>query len=241
MINWGLVPAGAVLPFPFASFLGTGESGTISGLAVTDIEVYKGVSMTQRNSDAGYALMDTDGIDIDSRTGIQGFSIDTGENTDAGFYAAGGFFWVVVDAITVDGVTVRLIVGTFRLGAAESVAGVPKVDVSHVAGTSQTARDIGATLGAAGAGLTAVAWNAAWDTEVQSEVTDALNVTLSDSIPADGTAPSAAQALYMLTQFMLEREVSGTTVTVNKPDGTTALFTLTLDDGTTPTAITRAT
>lgn len=32
-----------------------------------------------------------------------------------------------------------------------------------------------AEIGAAGAGLTAVPWNAAWDAEVQSEVTDALN------------------------------------------------------------------
>jgi hypothetical protein len=32
-----------------------------------------------------------------------------------------------------------------------------------------------ATLGSAGAGLTAVPWNAAWDAEVQSEATDALN------------------------------------------------------------------
>jgi hypothetical protein len=41
-------------------------------------------------------------------------------------------------------------------------------------GTAQTARDVGATLGAAGAGLTAVPWNAAWDAEVESEVDDAL-------------------------------------------------------------------
>lgn len=33
-----------------------------------------------------------------------------------------------------------------------------------------------AEIGAAGAGLTAVPWNASWDAEVQSEVTDALNV-----------------------------------------------------------------
>lgn len=32
-----------------------------------------------------------------------------------------------------------------------------------------------AVIGAAGAGLTAIPWNAAWDAEVQSEVTDALN------------------------------------------------------------------
>jgi hypothetical protein len=67
-----------------------------------------------------------------------------------------------------------------------------------------------------------------------------LTTTLADSIPADGTRPSAAQALYMLVQFMTERSVSGTTCTVRKVDGSTSLFTLTLNDGTTPTSITRA-
>jgi hypothetical protein len=95
-------------------------------------------------------------------------------------------------------------------------------------------------IGAAGAGLTAVPWNASWDAEVQSEVADALEATIADSIPADGTAPSVKQALYMLTQFMLERSVSSTTVTVKKPDGSTSLFTLTLNDATSPTSITRA-
>jgi hypothetical protein len=96
-------------------------------------------------------------------------------------------------------------------------------------------------LGVAGAGLTAVPWNPAWDAEVQSEVQDALDGTLADAIPADGTRPSISSALYMLTQFLLERSVSSTTVTVKKPDGSTTLFTLTLDDATTPTSITRAT
>jgi hypothetical protein len=98
-----------------------------------------------------------------------------------------------------------------------------------------------ARIGASGAGLTAVPWNASWDAEVESEALDALNTILTDSIPADGTLPTARQALYMQTQFLLERSVSGTTLTVKKADGTTALFTLTLNDATTPTSITRAT
>lgn len=49
-----------------------------------------------------------------------------------------------------------------------------RVDVGEVLGTAQTAGDIMGTLGAAGAGLTAVPWNAAWDAEVQSECADAL-------------------------------------------------------------------
>jgi len=40
------------------------------------------------------------------------------------------------------------------------------------------------TLGTAGAGLTAVAWNAAWDAEVQSEVNDALVVLKLDHLIA---------------------------------------------------------
>lgn len=84
-------------------------------------------------------------------------------------------------------------------------------------------------------------WNATALAAIEGEVDDALESTVADSIPSDGTRPSVKQALYMLTQFMLERSVSTTTVTVNKVDGSTALFTLTLDDDTTPTSITRAT
>lgn len=138
MINWGAIPVGTVIPFPFAAFGTNGESLTLSGLAVTDIEVYGGVSMTQRASDAGFALMDTDGIDIDGRTGIHGFSIDTSDNTDAGFYAAGSLYWVVVDAVTINSQTVRFLAGTFRLVPAETTAGIPKVDASLIEGSDAT-------------------------------------------------------------------------------------------------------
>lgn len=143
MINFGLVPSGAVLPVIFDSYAGsTGASVTITGLAVTDIEIYKGGSVTQRSSDNGYTLIDTDGIDIDGITGIHGFTIDTGDNTDAGFYAVGSFFTVVVSAITVDSQTVNFVAATFRMGTAESVAGQPKVDAAAVGG--QTASAAGA-------------------------------------------------------------------------------------------------
>jgi hypothetical protein len=75
---------------------------------------------------------------------------------------------------------------------------------------------------------------------VQSNVIDALDETLPDSVPADGTRPTVRQALYIITQFLTEKAVSGTTVTVRKVDGSTSLLTLTLDDATNPTSITRA-
>jgi hypothetical protein len=90
-------------------------SVTITGLAVTDIEIYKAGSMTQRSSDAGYTLLDTDGIDLDGITGIHGFSIDLSDNTDAGFYATGNDYFVVVSAITVDAATVSFVAAQFSI------------------------------------------------------------------------------------------------------------------------------
>lgn len=131
------VPAGDVIPVMFSSYAGaTGASVTLTGLAVTDIEIYKDGSTTQRASDAGYVLLDTDGIDFDAITGIHGFSIDTGDNTDAGFYTVGAWFTVVVSAVTIDSQTVNFIAAMFRIMPAESVAGKPKVDVDAWLGTA---------------------------------------------------------------------------------------------------------
>jgi hypothetical protein len=100
--------AGDTIYFPFDTYDSNGASVTISGLAVTDIEVYKNGSVTQRSSDNGYALLDTDGIDFDGSTGLHGFSIDTSDNSDASFWVNGGQYWVHVNAITCDSQTIKL-------------------------------------------------------------------------------------------------------------------------------------
>lgn len=134
------VPAGDVLPILFSTYDGgTGASITLTGLAVTDIEIYKDGGVTQRASDAGYTLLDTDGIDFDGITGIHGFSIDTGDDTDSGFYAVGAWYHVVVSAVTVDAQTVNFIAAAFRIMAAEDAAGVPDVNVTHLSGDSTAA------------------------------------------------------------------------------------------------------
>jgi hypothetical protein len=160
MINFGEVPANVTLPIAFTTYGKTnGESITLTGLAVTDIEVYKGTSMTQRASDAGYVLMDTDGIDIDGVTGFHGFSIDLSDNTDSGFYAVGSFYTVLVSAVTIDSQTVNFIAATFRIITADQT-GDSYARLGAPAGASVSA-DIAAIeaqtddIGAAGAGLTA--------------------------------------------------------------------------------------
>lgn len=114
-IYLGDFPAGETIYIPFHTFNSTGASVTITGLAVTDIEIYKDGSTTQRASDAGYTLLDTDGIDFDGLTGIHGFSINTADNTDAGFFVAGSDYWVVVSAITVDSQTVNFVPAIFSI------------------------------------------------------------------------------------------------------------------------------
>lgn len=94
--------------------------------------------------------------------------------------------------------------------------------------------------GTAGAGLTALPWNAAWDAEVESEVDDALNAVVADSVAADGVRPSVRQALLMITRFLFEASVSGTTLTITKEDGTTVAMTFTTNSATAPTSITRS-
>lgn len=91
----------------FDSYDSAGASVSITGLAVTDIEIYKNGSTTQRTSDNGYTLLDTDGIDFDGAVGLNGFSVDTSDNSDAGFWADGAQYLIHVNAVTIDGQTVR--------------------------------------------------------------------------------------------------------------------------------------
>lgn len=138
MIHLGDIPAGSTLYIPFATYDSNGASVTMSGLATSDILIYKNGSTTQRSSTSGFTLLDTDGIDFDSITGLHGISVDLSDNTDAGFFVAGSFYWVVISTVTVSTQTVTLVAATFRIVAAESVSGTPKADVSHFGGSVGT-------------------------------------------------------------------------------------------------------
>jgi hypothetical protein len=68
-----------------------------------------------------------------------------------------------------------------------------------------------------------------------------LNAALTESYATDGSAATAAELLYMIYSLLGEFSVSGTTLTAKKLDGSTTAGTFTLDSGTAPTSITRAT
>lgn len=66
-------------------------------------------------------------------------------------------------------------------------------------------------------------------------------VAIAEDYAADGTAATPAQLLYMLWSLMAEKNISSTTLTAKKLDGSTTAMTFTLNDATSPTSITRAT
>lgn len=349
---------GKTIFFPFCTYNAAGASVTITGLAVTDIEIFKGASITQRSSDAGYALVDTDGIDIDGITGLHGFTIDTSDNTDAGFFAAGNDYTVVVSTITADSQTVTFIAGRFSLinragslslidsGTAAAIAdgtitlrsghGITNaasilvvlssgtnakgksriatysgsgdvfnvspawnangettpsgtiiyqvyplplastsdpiaVNVTQIGGVAQSVTDLKdfadtgydpvahkvtgvvladtvttytgntpqtgdafARLGApAGASVSA-------DIATKASPAQILTTALTEAYAADGAAGTLSEILFGLQAFLQERSVSGTALTVKKLDGSTTAMVFTLNNGTAPTSLTRA-
>jgi hypothetical protein len=134
MMNLFAVPANATLYIPFCSYDSAGASVSLGGSpAVGDIAIYKNGSVVQRSSTAGYSVIDTD---FDGVTGLNVLSIDLSNNTDSGFYAAGSQYFVVVSGLDIEGNTVNTVVACFRIVAAESVAGKPKVDVDAWLGTA---------------------------------------------------------------------------------------------------------
>lgn len=70
-------------------------------------------------------------------------------------------------------------------------------------------------------------------------VSDILTTQMTESYNTDGEAPTLAQALFLIIQFLTERTVSGTSVTVKKLDGSTTAYTITLDNAAQPTTFTR--
>lgn len=87
-------------------FFGTNAStgASVNRTTAGAIRVYKNTSVTERTSVTG--ITDTSGFD--SVTGLSGLSIDLSNNTDAGFYAAGNDYVVVLVGAVIDTQTVNV-------------------------------------------------------------------------------------------------------------------------------------
>lgn len=64
---------------------------------------------------------------------------------------------------------------------------------------------------------------------------------MAESYPATGVTATPAQIMYFMKQAFTEFDITGTTISVKKLDGSTEAFTFTMDSASSPTSRTRAT
>lgn len=156
MLNLGDFPVGATVYVPINTFSAAGASVTITGLAVTDIEIYKNGGTTQRASDNGYTLLDTDGIDFDGVTGVHGFSIDLADNSTASFFTAGADYWVVVNAITCDSQTLTFVAAIFSIENRRAAGELVRTTIATLASQTSFTLTAGSADDSAYVGCTVV-------------------------------------------------------------------------------------
>lgn len=162
---------------------GTGEIDTVSGrVQVTEAQIDQIVDevldedMTahQTQGTLGQAIGDP-GADTDTIWGLANTNLDAAVSSRASAAA--------LSTVQADTDDIQAKIGTpANLGGGATVA----ANLSDIEAQTDD-------IGAAGAGLTAVPWNAAWDAEVESEVSDALVAkNLDKLILASGTADSGS-------------------------------------------------
>jgi hypothetical protein len=98
------------------------------------IRIYRNDSTTERTSSNGI----TDTKDFDSQTGVHHCKIDLSDNTDAGFYAEGNDYFVVLNGAVIDGQTVNAALAQFSIGKRPEA----KLSVKGVVGTGSTTTSI---------------------------------------------------------------------------------------------------
>jgi hypothetical protein len=125
--------SGSIVRFMWNSNNAAGASvnPTVNG----SIRIYKDGSTVERTSSAGITYT----AGFDTLTGVHQVSIDLSDNTDAGFYAAGSEYFVVLVGATIDGQTVNAVLaqfsiekksenklkGTFVVGAGATTTSIP--------------------------------------------------------------------------------------------------------------------
>jgi hypothetical protein len=128
-------------------------------------------------------------------------------------------------------------------------AGKMPADVLTIAGTAQTAGDVGSKTGFALTAAYDAAKTAAQAGDAmaltgaeRTSIAGVINTTaITESYRANGAAPTPAQFMSEVLAHLGESSISGTTKTIKGLDHATSKATFTLDSAVTPASITRAT
>jgi hypothetical protein len=120
--------------------------------------------------------------------------------------------------------------------------GVKLADTTHGGGSTTITANVTGNLSGSVGSVTGAVGSVTTPVTLHADYNFAKGTTaMTESYNSDGSAPTPVQALYAILQFLTEKSISDTTMTVKKLDGATSAFTLTLNDATAATAITRAT
>ena len=159
----------------------------------------------------------------------------SGSATSDGLSATGGASGVGIrmGSMTVTGAT--NLTGAVSLGSTLAVSG--NVTFSGAAGfaiTNGITANITGNLSGSVGSLTAN------NDKTGYVLSAAGSAALTEGYAADGGEGTLPQLLYMIQAYLMEKTISGTTLTANKLDGATPAATFTLDSATAPTSITRS-
>jgi len=107
------------------------NTNAVAGASITratngTIRIYKGNSLTERTSSVGI----TDTEDVDTLTGVHHLRIDTSDNTDAGFYAAGSEYQIVLAGATIDGQAINAVLAHFSIERSGGMLALLKTVIS---------------------------------------------------------------------------------------------------------------
>lgn len=183
-----------------------------------------------------------EGVSINANVSGHGLSITASGASKHGILVTGG------SSGTSDGINAVAGVGgvPIRGDITGNITGNVSGSVGSVTGAVGSVTGAVGSVAAGGITAASIATNAvdadALAADAVTEiVSGVLTTAMTEAYAADGVAPTLAQALFAIQQFLQEKAISGTTLTVNKLDGTTAAMTFTLDSATAPTSVTRAT
>jgi hypothetical protein len=129
----GIRAASSTVRFSFTTHAASGAVVAPSNaFESADLDVYKDGSATPRSSAAGITMTSA----FASTTGLHHVDIDLSDNTDAGFYAAGSFYTVVITPDeTVDSLAVVKVLAYFDIG-------VPVANVTQISGDATAADNL---------------------------------------------------------------------------------------------------
>ncbi len=185
MINAGNFIADAIVSIPFNTFDSNGASVTVTELVAGDVHIHKDGGVTQRASSSGITVS----IDFDGIVGNHLILIDTSDNDDPGFYAAGADYEVRLEGILVNAQTLNAFVAIFSIEN-RFMRGTDSVDTAAMRGTDGV--DTATMRGTNNAALASIA------TEARLAELDAANLPADiDAIPTTamrGTDSAATEA-----------------------------------------------